>query len=144
MRGPSKPVLGVGAVIFESMGEELSVCLVRRAHPPRAGSWSLPGGKVELGETLVAAVEREIREETGLDVRVGELVEVVELIDEERHYVVLDYLCEVVAGALTQGDDAIDVAMAPLSALASYQVSAAVLRVVERALRVRARSDDER
>ena len=131
---PAAPVIGVGGVMLDRSGPEPSVILVKRGRAPRAGSWSLPGGRVEHGERLVEAVRREVLEETGLLVRPGPLVMVVELIDDAFHYVVLDYLCEVDGGSLRAGDDAADVAMVPVSELALYGVTPAVMDVVERAL----------
>ena len=77
---PERPVVGVGAVILD----DDRVVLVKRAHPPLQGEWSLPGGVVELGETLRDAVAREVLEETGLDVEVGALVEVVDRVLHDR------------------------------------------------------------
>lgn len=105
---PERPILGVGAVIVR--GEE--VVVVKRAHEPHAGEWSLPGGVLEVGETLAEAVVREAHEETGLRVRPLEVVEVVERIfrdDEHRcrfHFVIVDYLCELIDGELRAGQDA--------------------------------------
>lgn len=144
MQGPR---LAVGAVIFEekSEGPEVGVLLVRRARPPGQGGWSLPGGKVEWGERLEAALRREIAEETGLDVRVGELIEVVEIVDEAHglHYVILDSLCEVVGGALRAGDDAAEAAFVPVARLAERGVTESVRRVVARALAARGRPDEK-
>lgn len=103
-----RPIVGVGALIFR--GE--SVLLVKRGAEPLKDRWSIPGGKVELGERLRAAVERETLEETGLQVRAGALVEIFERIRRggadavDWHYVLMDYLCEIVGGRLRSGDDA--------------------------------------
>jgi ADP-ribose pyrophosphatase YjhB (NUDIX family) len=96
----------VGAVIRDDDGRLL---LVQRARPPAAGTWSLPGGRVERGEDDTAAVVREVREETGLDVAVGELVGTVERSPGAGVvYVINDYACQVTGGTLRPGDDAAD------------------------------------
>lgn len=96
----------VGAVVSDGAGRLL---LVLRAHPPAAGSWSLPGGRVEPGESAEAAVVREVAEETGLRVEVGRLVGTVERdAGQGATYVIDDYECAVTAGSLTAGDDAAD------------------------------------
>jgi len=129
------PRIAVGAVVLDRRADGVFVVLARRNNPPRVGQWSLPGGKVERGESLTAALAREILEECGLVVSVGPLVEVVELIDEHVHYVILDYLCALRSGALRAGDDASEVCWAPVRELASYQVTGAVARVVDKALK---------
>lgn len=128
--------MGVGAVIVD--GER--VVLVKRAHEPLKGEWSLPGGTVEVGETLHHAVAREVREETGLDVHVGPLIEVLDRIHRgddgrvEYHFVLLDYRCTVAAGTLAHGSDATDVSWAPVNDLAQYRLSDVAMRVIARAL----------
>jgi 8-oxo-dGTP diphosphatase len=96
------PVVGVGAIVFDAAG---AVLLVERAKPPLAGRWSVPGGRLEPGETLAAAVAREVREETGLDVEVGALACVLEWIADD-HFVILDYHARVIGGALAAASDA--------------------------------------
>lgn len=93
---PQAPIVGVGAVIFDRE----RVLLVRRGQEPLRGQWSLPGGAVELGETLQDAIAREVREETGLAIRPRGIVKTFERIDRQPdgrirfHYVLIDYLCE--------------------------------------------------
>ncbi len=131
------PRLAVGAVVVDPRADGPYVVLARRSQPPRVGQWSLPGGKVELGESVSAALVREIKEECGLDVSVGRLLEVVEIIQmqgEPVHYVILDYECRVVGGELRAGDDASEVAWVPAYDIAEYSVTEAVARVVSRAI----------
>ena len=96
------PRVGVGAFVFDAQGR---VLLVERGQPPAAGRWTVPGGKLERGETLAQAVAREVREETGLVVEVGPLACVAESISDSFHYVILDYLARVIGGALAAGSD---------------------------------------
>jgi ADP-ribose pyrophosphatase YjhB (NUDIX family) len=98
---PEAPLVGVGAVVVD----EGRVLLVRRGTEPMKGHWSLPGGLLEVGESLAAGVIREVREETGLTVEPVELIELLDRIHREGervryHYVIADYLCRVVDGAL--------------------------------------------
>lgn len=105
---PEYPLIGVGAVIVEKN----RALLIRRAHAPLLGEWSLPGGVLECGETLHEAAIREAREETGLVVEVGEMLGVYERVirsDDARvryHYVLIDFLCRPVAGELKASSDA--------------------------------------
>jgi len=104
---PDAPLVGVGAVVVD----EGRVLLVRRGTEPLKGQWSLPGGMLELGESLADGVVREVREETGLMVKPIELIELLDRIhrDGERirfHYVIADYLCFVVSGVLQAATDA--------------------------------------
>jgi ADP-ribose pyrophosphatase YjhB (NUDIX family) len=116
------------------------VLLVRRTQPPLAGRWSLPGGLVETGESLVDAVRRELKEETGLDVTVGPLVEVVERVVRDRdgrvefHYVLLDYRCEVAGGELAAASDAGDAAWATLDDIGPrFGIAASTATVIAKA-----------
>jgi 8-oxo-dGTP diphosphatase len=108
---PNAPIVGVGAVIVDRN----RVLLVQRGSEPLKGKWSLPGGMLELGESLTEGVVREIREETGLTVEVLELIELLDRVHREAgpegervryHYVIADYLCRVVGGALQAASDA--------------------------------------
>ena len=105
---PESPVVGVGAVIVRN-GE---VLLVRRANPPLQGEWSLPGGALELGEKLRDGIAREVKEETGLDVEVGPVLDVVDSIfpdgdgRTQYHYVLIDYLCHLRSGTPAAASDA--------------------------------------
>jgi len=105
----SHPVPAVGAVCWR--GDE--VLLIRRGRAPRLGEWSIPGGKVERGETLQDAVLRELLEETGVQARIGELLAVYEIIEPRFHYVLIDYSAEWVSGEPVAGDDAIEARFMP-------------------------------
>jgi len=108
---PELPFIGVGSIIIE----EDRVVLVRRAHPPIQGHWSIPGGVLEVGEMLREAAIREAREETGLVIEPGELLGVFDRIlrDAEKqvqyHYVLIDFLCRRVSGELLAASDAAEV-----------------------------------
>jgi 8-oxo-dGTP diphosphatase len=133
---PARPVVGVGAVVL--VGDR--VVLVERREAPLAGQWTLPGGVLEVGETLQAGVAREIREETGLQVDVGPLVEVFDRILFDRagrvryHFVLVDYLCWPRGGQLRAGSDVADVKLAAPDELDRYWVSPKARAVVARAL----------
>jgi len=99
------PVVAVGAFVFDRDGR---VLLVQRGRPPGEGLWTVPGGRLEPGETLVQGVAREVREETGLIVEVGVLACVVEHISDGYHYVILDYLARPIGGTLAAATDVTD------------------------------------
>lgn len=133
---PERPIVGVGAVIVEAG----KVLLVKRRYEPLAGRWSLPGGTLELGETLETAVAREMREETGLQVRVGPVIDVFDRImfDSDRcvryHFVLVDYLCWPVGGDLQAGSDVDDAVMVHPDSLDAYDLTAKARTVIMRAL----------
>jgi len=123
---PDRPFVGVGAVIVDGAGR---VLLVKRRFEPLAGQWSLPGGAVDVGETLEACVIREMREETGLDVEVGRVIEVFDRIMHDAegrvqyHYVLVDYVCRPVGGTLMAASDVADVAWVAEGALAEFRLT---------------------
>ncbi|HXE81580.1 MAG TPA: NUDIX domain-containing protein [Vicinamibacterales bacterium] len=133
---PERPVVGIGGAIVD----QGRVVLIRRRYEPLAGQWSLPGGTLKLGETLEAAVRREMREETGLEVEVGPVVDVFDRIlldpdDRVRyHFVLVDYLCRPVGGELRAGSDVSDAVFAERSALPAYGLTAKALAIATRAL----------
>jgi ADP-ribose pyrophosphatase YjhB (NUDIX family) len=132
---PSRPVVGVGAVVLDRG----RVLLVRRGNEPLKGEWSLPGGAVEVGETLREAIRREVREETGLDVEPRAVVEVVDRISADRdgrtrfHYVLIDFVCDPVGGTLCCASDATEAVWIDKSAVAEYGVGEAAMSVIGKA-----------
>ncbi len=139
-RYPVAPIAAVGAVVLD--GER--VLLVRRGQEPLKGEWSLPGGAVELGETLEAAVCREVLEETGLAVEPVRVVEVLDRISRdaegrvEYHYVLVDYACRVRGGVLGSGSDASDARWVSLEKLEMEAgLAGKVIEVIRKALAAR-------
>jgi 8-oxo-dGTP diphosphatase len=135
---PDRPIVAVGAVIFDRD----RVLLVQRGQEPLKGQWSLPGGAVEVGETLEAALVREVREETALDVVVGPVVDVLDSIRHdadgraEYHYIIIDYACRVRGGTSTaaaHGTDADDVRWVALDELDRYRLTATAIAVIQKA-----------
>jgi ADP-ribose pyrophosphatase YjhB (NUDIX family) len=135
-RYPDRPFAGVGAVIVD----DGKVVLIRRRFDPLKGQWSLPGGAVELGETLESSVAREMLEETGLEVEVGPVIEVFDRItldDDGRvryHYILVDYLCWPRGGGLRAGSDVDAAVLVDPAALGEYHLTAKATAVIERAL----------
>ena len=134
-RYPKRPILGVGAIIIESG----RVLLVERGREPMKGYWSLPGGALEVGESLAQAVRRETLEETGLEIEPISVVEIFERITRdavglaEYHFVLVDYLCRVTGGELKAGDDVSSAQWVERGCLGQYRITEATLPVIERA-----------
>jgi mutator protein MutT len=133
---PERPIVGVGAVIVE----DGKVVLIKRKYEPLKGQWSLPGGMVEIGETLESALAREMLEETGLRVDVGPVIEVLDRImrDEERrvryHFVLIDYLCWRADGSLQAGSDVDAAIWVDPSTLGEYALTDKATSVIQRGL----------
>lgn len=129
--------MGVGGIIFR----DDRVLLVKRGKDPGKGQWSIPGGIVDVGETVETAVRREIKEETGLQVEVVDLMAVFERILPDPqgkilyHYVVLDYLCQVKGGMLKAASDAAEAIFSPLTELGSLNLNEETERVIWKAHR---------
>ena len=133
---PAAPVVGVGGVVVR----DGRVLLIRRGKAPLYGRWVVPGGTVELGETLEEALVREMEEETSLRVEPLEVLTVFDRIerDGERvvyHYVIVDYLCRWLSGEAKAGSDALDVAWATPEQLSGYDLPPKALEVVQDAFR---------
>ena len=138
-RYPKHPLLGVGALIFSRS----RILMIERGGNPLKGYWSIPGGLVEPGETLEAAVKREILEETGLRIQPAGMFELFERIMRdaqgraEYHYVLVDYLAKVVGGEIRPGDDVSRVEWVARKDLKSLKITEGTLDVIERAYRAR-------
>jgi len=132
---PERPLVGVGGVVIAND----RALLIRRGGPPLKGEWSIPGGMLEFIETIEHAVRRELAEETGIEVKVLELIEVFERIFPDAagrtqyHFVILDYLCELVSGEPEAASDVTDVAWVAESDLTSYSLTPVATRVIKRA-----------
>lgn len=131
---PDRPFVGVGALVWR----DDHVLLIRRRNPPRAGQWSLPGGGQELGETIGEAAAREVAEETGLQIVVEEVVEVIDLIERDHddrvqyHYVLIDVNAAWTGGDPAAGDDAIDTAWSTLDELETFDLWSETERVIRK------------
>lgn len=136
---PERPLVGIGVIVWHVA----SVLLIRRARPPRQGEWSLPGGAQRLGETVEEAARREVFEEAGIEVQIGPLVAVVDLIDRAEdhrvryHYTLLDYTAEALSERLTPGDDAADARWFEIGDLAGLDLWQETVRVILDAQRLR-------
>ncbi|MFO0573705.1 MAG: NUDIX hydrolase [Polyangia bacterium] len=128
---PSRPQVAVGAVVLDEAGR---VLLIQRGQLPAKGRWTVPGGRVEFGETLTQALLRELEAETGMTGRVGALCEVFEYIDERFHYVILDYLVHEPRGTLAAGEDAADARFFTLDEIAALETTDGLLAVLKRAI----------
>jgi len=137
---PEAPIVGVGAVVIDGT----KVLLVRRGQEPLKGEWSLPGGALELGETLQQGVVREVLEETGLIVVPGGIIEILDRISPGEasgrvryHYVLIDFVCRVTGGALASASDAEEVRWVERDQLHNgFRLAPVTLAVIEKAFRL--------
>jgi ADP-ribose pyrophosphatase YjhB (NUDIX family) len=133
---PSRPLVGVGVVVRR----QGRVLLVQRAHAPKAGEWSLPGGLQKLGETVSAAAHREVREEAGVGIRIIGVVDVIDLIEQDDgaavryHFTLIDLVADWVAGEPCAGGDAAAVTWADAGDLARYRLWDETVRVISKAM----------
>jgi 8-oxo-dGTP diphosphatase len=133
---PEQPLVGVGAVVVK----DGAVLLVQRGHDPGRGYWAMPGGRLQLGETLAQAAWRETREETGVEIEPGEALSVTDLIQRDGeghvqyHYVLVDLLACYVSGEPRAGSDALDVRWVDARDLDAYPMPDRTRRVLEMAL----------
>ena len=132
---PGWPQLAVGVFVFDAAGR---VLLVQRGRPPGQGLWSVPGGKLEWGESVTDACQREVQEETGIEVTVGPFVTWIERVGDTYHYVILDFVATPVdSAALPQaGDDATDARWLTLQELSDLPLTTGLLPVLEQARRL--------
>lgn len=137
-KNPTRPHVGVGAVIFK----QAEILLIRRGKPPKQGQWSLPGGAQELGETVREAVVREVREETGLSIEVGALLDTIDFIEYSEkkvafHYTLIDFVADYEDGVLQAGSDAEDARFFSLDEALSLPLWTETKRVIEMAAKNR-------
>jgi ADP-ribose pyrophosphatase YjhB (NUDIX family) len=138
-RYPKRPLIGVGAIILKRD----RILMAQRGKEPLKGSWSLPGGALETGESLADGVRREVREETGLDILPLGVLEIFERImldasgAPEYHYVLIDYMCRVIGGTLAPGDDVCAVEWVRRRDLPQLEITEGTLEVIEKAFRER-------
>lgn len=138
-RYPKRPMIGVGAILLRRD----RILMAQRGKEPLKGWWSLPGGALEIGESLRDGVCREVREETGLEVEPVGVLEIFERILRDRagvpeyHYVLIDYVCRVTGGDLFPGDDVCAVEWVRRADLPGLRITEGTLGVIEKAFRER-------
>ena len=132
---PQRPIVGLGAAILSPQG----IVLIKRGNPPRLGAWSLPGGAQDLGETVKEGIIREVKEETGLDVKVLEIIDVVDSINRDPdgrikyHYTLVDACVIVTGGTLQASSDAMDAQWFSLTKIADLNLWSETNRIIKRA-----------
>jgi len=121
-----RPVACVGALVWR----DDEILLVRRGKPPREGQWSIPGGRIEFGELMRYAAAREVREETGCEVEIAQLCDVVDSVEEGIHAVLVDFNARWVSGEPVAGDDAAEARFVKFDEIRDYVTWAETLRVI--------------
>ena len=129
---PRNPIVGVGGVVIR----DNSVLLIRRGREPLKGEWSIPGGMLELGESLMDGVKREVLEETGLRVRPLEALTVFDRVQKngdrvQYHYVIVDYICRPTGGRLKSGSDVLDARWVRREELPGYRITPKAATVID-------------
>jgi len=130
---PDRPLVGVGVILVK----DRQILLVKRGHEPNKGMWSIPGGLIKLGETAEEAAIREVREETGLEVSIGAVAGIFNVIIKDSdskikyHYVIIDYIGEVVGGMLRPGTDVTDARWFWLDEIGDVETSPTVKKALE-------------
>ena len=134
-----RPLIGIGTIVLRDAPGGVEVLLIRRGTAPEIGRWSLPGGKQDFGEGVRDAARREVLEETGIDVEIQALLDVVDMLPTPangmRHYTLINFWARPVGGTLQAGDDAMDARWVPLSDLDAYNLWEETQRVIEKAAR---------
>ena len=135
---PKRPIVGLGAVVISPQG----LLLIKRGNRPRMGAWSLPGGAQDLGETINEGIIREVKEESGLDVEVLEIVDVVDLINRDLdgrikyHYTLIDACVVVTGGTLKAGSDAMDAQWFSMTEIEDLNLWSETNRIIKEAKRI--------
>ncbi len=135
---PQRPIVGLGAVVISPQG----VLLIKRGKPPRMGAWSLPGGAQDLGETVNEGIIREVKEETGLNVKVLKIIDVVDSISRDLdgrakyHYTLVDACTVVIGGFLQAGSDAIDARWFSMTEIEDLNLWSETNRIIKEAKRI--------
>ena len=135
---PARPIAGVGVVVCK----EGAVLLIRRGNPPRRGEWSIPGGVVKVGETWRAAAQREVREECGVKVHVGAIVDAIDIVARDEtgrvqyHYAVVDFAARYVRGKVRAASDVMEARWVPLDELDALALPEQTRAVIGKAIRM--------
>ena len=135
---PKNPIVGVGAVVFNSD----YLLLIKRGKPPLAGEWSIPGGKVEEGESIVEAVQREVKEECNIDIYVGDLIDLFEYIERDNenrvkyHYIIFDFKAIYRDGKLNYQSDAAAARWVSIKKFKNYKMKNETIEMILKALKL--------